>query len=232
MKCGESDNRNDNYEKNYTDEKFFRLLIPEASPLILDIGAHFGESVEFFRNIFPAAEIYSVEPDPTSYEKLLGKFPDNPLKAVNAAIGAKTGSCVFYQYDKSHLNSLYAINKSSEDSLGYAEFCEENKTEVPCFILDDLITKLGLENRRIDLLKIDAQGGEADILNGGCSTLEKVENITLELNFFDFYSKKNSFYEIEQFLPDFELYSITKVSQNPKNFRTDWVEVFYRRKSK
>jgi hypothetical protein len=49
------------------------------------------------------------------------------------------------------------------------------------------------------------------------------------LNFFDFYSRKNTFLEIEQLLSGFELYAITKVSQNPKNFRTDWAEVFYRK---
>jgi FkbM family methyltransferase len=126
MKCGESDGRNDTYKENYSEEKFFQMLIPEEKPLIIDIGAHFGESIEFFQSIFPSADIYSVEPDPISYEKLIEQFPD-PKKAINAAIGAETGTKIFYQYDKSHLNSLYAINKSSEDSLGYAESCEEKK---------------------------------------------------------------------------------------------------------
>lgn len=64
---------------------------------------------------------------------------------------------------------------------------------------------------------------------GGSDTLNQVQNITLELNLFDFYSRKNSFLEIESLLPEFELYSITKLSQNPINYRTDWAEVFYKR---
>jgi FkbM family methyltransferase len=228
MKCGESDSRNDVFKENFSEEKFFKLLIPESSPLIIDIGAHTGESVEFFNSIFSDAEIYSIEPDPDSYEKLKEYVPDSS-KAINAAIGAETGTAIFYQYEKSHLNSLYAINKDSKDSLGYAENCDENKVEVSCLSLDDLVKNLGIEGRCINLLKIDAQGGEYDILKGGQLTLNNIENITLELNFFDFYSKKNTFLEVEKLLPGFELYAITKLSQNPMNFRTDWAEVFYRK---
>jgi FkbM family methyltransferase len=228
MKCGESDGRNKTYLENFSEEKFFQQLIPESAPLILDIGAHTGESVEFFSSIFQCADIYSVEPDPESYAKLVKILPD-PSKTVNAAIGAETGNAIFYQYGISHLNSLHAINKNSIDSLGYAEACVENKIEVRCLSLDDLIDELDIVGQSIDLLKIDAQGGEVDILLGGKKTLQHVRNITLELSLFDLYSKKNTFLEIEELLDGFELYSITKLSQNPMNFRTDWAELFYRK---
>jgi FkbM family methyltransferase len=228
MKCGESDGRNDEYSDNYSSEKFFELMIPKESPIIIDIGAHKGESVMFFSSIFPKAEIYSAEPDPESYAALIEYLPD-ASKAINAAISAENGSATFFQYDKSHLNSLHAINKNSKDSLGYAESTTATEVEVRCITLDTMVKELGIASKRIDLLKIDAQGGEYDILCGAKSMLDNVDNITLELNLFDFYSKRNTFLEIEQMLPGFELYAITKLSQNPKNFRTDWAEVFYTR---
>ena len=52
--CGGSDDRNKEYNENYTPEKFYRPIIPSESPLILDVGAHHGESVEFFKAIFPS----------------------------------------------------------------------------------------------------------------------------------------------------------------------------------
>jgi len=230
MKCGESDGRNDEYSDNYSAEKFFELMIPKKTPVIIDIGAHKGESVMFFSSIFPNAEIYSAEPDPVSYAELVKYLPD-ASKAINAAVAAEDGTASFFQYDKSHLNSLHAINKDSKDSLGYAEKTTAIEVKVRCVTLDTLTDELGIADKRIDLLKIDAQGGELEILCGAKNSLEKVDNITLELNLFDFYNKRNTFFEIEQLLPDFELYAITKLSQNPKNFRTDWAEVFYRRKS-
>ena len=104
-----------------------------------------------------------------------------------------------------------------------------NEIQVECVTLDDLAGLLDIGFRRIDLLKVDAQGAEADILAGAQSMLGLVDNITLKINLFDFYSKRSSFGEIEGLLSGFSLYAITKVSQDPKNFRTDWAEVFYTR---
>jgi len=137
----------------------------------------------------------------------------------------------FYQYDKAHLNSLHAINKNSVDSICYAEKTTANEAPVSCLTLNAMLEEMKLSDKKIDLLKIDAQGAEAEILSGAGSSLDKINNITLELNLFDFYSKRSSFLEIEKLLPGFELYAITKLSQNPKNFRTDWAEVFYTRKN-
>ena len=81
------------------------------------------------------------------------------------------------------------------------------------------------------MIKVDVQGSEAEVLIGGFNTLKITKLITLEINLFDFYDKKSSFLEIETLLPNFELFSIIRLSQNPKNFRTDWCEVIYINKS-
>lgn len=227
MICGETHLRNEIYNKNFSEANFYRKLIEVESPIIIDIGAHTGESVEFFSEIFPSANFYSVEPDPESYKKLINNVSSN-VTTLNAAVGSSNKTLSFYQYEKSHLNSLYPINKSSKDSLGYAETCVEKKIEVFCVTLDNLVDKFGLSDKEIDLLKIDVQGAELDIFSSGQNALKKINNITLELNLFDFYEKKNNFLSLESLLHGFELYAITKLSQNPKNFRTDWVEVFYK----
>lgn len=227
MICGETHLRNETYNKNFSEAKFYKKLIKTEKPVIIDIGAHTGESVDFFSKIFPHAEIYSVEPDPKSYQKLVKNVSSN-VRTYNVAVGSSNKTLSFYQYDKPHLNSLYPINKDSLDSLGYAESCEENKIDVSCITLDTLVKKLDLNNVEIDLLKIDVQGAELDIFSSGQKALTNINNITLELNLFDFYEKKNNFLSLESLLNGFELYAITKLSQNPKNYRTDWVEVFYK----
>lgn len=47
--CGQSDKRNQEYLENYTPEKYFTSLVQHNSPIILDIGAHQGESIRFLR---------------------------------------------------------------------------------------------------------------------------------------------------------------------------------------
>ena len=116
------------------------------------------------------------------------KFLGSNEKAINAAVSNQSGTAVFYQYDKAHLNSLHAINKNSVDSLGYAEKTTANEVPVRCLTLNAMLEEMKLSDKKIDLLKIDAQGAEAEILSGAGSSLDKINNITLELNLFDFYS--------------------------------------------
>ena len=46
-KCGESDKRNTAYESNYSPENFFSSITNVTDPVILDVGAHKGESIKF-----------------------------------------------------------------------------------------------------------------------------------------------------------------------------------------
>ena len=68
--CGESDNRNKEYFSKYTPIKFFDHFIRKNNPLIIDIGAHKGESVIFFKSIFPDCSIISFEPDEDNFSEL------------------------------------------------------------------------------------------------------------------------------------------------------------------
>ena len=81
MICGETHLRNEIYNKNFSEESFYKKLIETERPVIIDIGAHTGESVDFFSKIFPNAEIFSVEPDPESYQKLVNNVARNVAKA-------------------------------------------------------------------------------------------------------------------------------------------------------
>lgn len=228
MRCGETHIRSEEYHKNYSDEKIFSKLIDNEKPIILDIGAHEGESVIFFKDIFKHCKIYSFEPFPISYQKLkvLNYEDFNP---INKAVSSNSGVNDFYIFEKSHLNSLNKINVDSEDSIHFAKTVKEKKIQIETTTLDDFIFEKKIQ--QIDLIKVDVQGSEAEVLIGGFNTLKITKLITLEINLFDFYDKKSSFLEIETLLPNFELFSIIRLSQNPKNFRTDWCEVIYINKS-
>ncbi len=233
--CGGSDDRNRKYEENYTPEKFYRPIIPSESPLILDVGAHHGESVEFFKAIFPNSTIYSFEPDPDNY-KLLKDFCDNInlnntqsglIHPVNMGIAEKEGTMSFYKQSISHLGSFLPVNRHSKDSLGYASSANNNVIEVSVTSLDAFCSQSNVRN--VDLLKIDVQGYEVAVLKGAMQTLPKVRCCTIEVNFFDFYQNSSSLLEVETIMNKscHRLCDIAKVSKNPKNLRTDWVELVY-----
>ena len=59
MRCGETDIRTNEYSKKYSDELFFRKMIDVDKPLIIDVGAHKGETINLFAKNFKINEIYS-----------------------------------------------------------------------------------------------------------------------------------------------------------------------------
>ena len=83
--------------------------------------------------------------------------------------------------------------------------------------------------RTIDLLKIDTQGYELNVLKGiKKQDLFKIKIIVLEVNFWDYYSKMTSFYEIEKILgKNFKFWDISFIYKNPKYLSTDYVDAVY-----
>lgn len=84
----------------------------------------------------------------------------------------------------------------------------------------------------IDILKIDVQGFEAGVLRGAKNMLDVTDCATIEVSLYDFYTgNKSGLLSIEQLMnqANFELWDIYKISKNPKNLRTDWMELVYKK---
>jgi FkbM family methyltransferase len=239
-KCGNSDKRNAQYLEAFSPQKFFQFLVNQSAPIILDVGAHRGESVRFFKEIFPDCKIYSFEPDPDNFEELK-KCCDEINAAFgrgggavgfNQAVGDRSGLAQFFKQDISHLGGLLPINKRSEDSLGYAEKALNQSISVQVITLDEFFIKNCLQH--IDLLKIDVQGFEAAVLSGAKKALQETSCCTIEVSFYDFYENSSSLLLVEQAMRNagMILWDISKVSKNPKNLRTDWAELVYVRRER
>ena len=227
-KCGSSDKRNTEYEANYSTEKFFHSLIDNPKPVIFDVGAHKGESIKFFKNIFRSAEVFSFEPSPENFRELELVANDFGTKVLNVAIGEVSDYVTFYQQDLSHLGGLLPINSNSKDSLGYAEKATNDEITVSCLTLNDVVHDFEIHS--IDILKVDVQGFEVGVLNGGNDALLRTKLVMIEISLYDFYDEsKGTWFDVNRIMGElgFELFDIAKVSKNPKNLRTDWVELIF-----
>lgn len=233
---GQSNERNKEYSKLYSREKLIQKLVKNKTPVLFDIGAHHGESVQYLKELFEKSTIYSFEPDPASFQILSSKT----VKGVfyyNLALSDANGRSIFYRNKVSHTNSLLKVNLNSEDSIGIAaainnddkQYMSEFNLEfdVNTVTLDSFVKINLIEN--VDLLKIDVQGAESKVLNGGKEILKKTTVVILEISFFDYYEQQTSFLDVELLLCPlgFKLYSISEISNNPMNGRTDWAEVIY-----
>lgn len=229
-KCGSSDKRNAEYEQNFSLKKFFDSLITSTAPTIFDVGAHKGESILFFKEIYKNAKIYSFEPEPSNFETLSLLAKGNDCFVYNMAIGDADERVFFYRQDISHLGGLLPINHHSTDSLGYAAKAKNEKIEVEKLKLDTFCVQNDIKH--IDILKIDVQGFEVGVLKGAHNTLKHTDCVTVEISLYDFYENNgSSLLQVEQIMTDsgFILWDFSKISKNPKNLRTDWVEVVYKR---
>lgn len=233
---GESKERNEEFKRSFDRLKLICSVVDKESPVLLDIGAHWGESVKYLRNAFPRSIIYSLEPDPESFQILLANKAENH-HCLNLALSNVSSEITFYRNNISHTNSIFRVNAKSQDSIKIQQAIKNNdlslfdsfnhEIKVRSITLDALIKEQEIET--IDLLKIDVQGAESLVLEGGSHALKITKALLLEVSFFDYYEKKTSFFDIEQHLRPcgFELFSIVDLSQNPMNGRTDWAEVLY-----
>lgn len=234
---GRADERNEAFNEKFNKELLLKHLVSAQAPVVFDVGAHKGESVSYFLDIFPQASIYSFEPDPDSFQALVAATQGKNVSCSNMAISGADGLATFYRNAISHTNSLLKVNFSSHDSIKLAEAREKQDQsfydnfnealQVPARTLKSFVQEQGLE--RIDLLKIDVQGAEEQVLVGCGDFLRRIGVIVMEICFFDYYEHSTSFFDVERHLlpHGHKLYSISTISNNPMNGRTDWVDVIY-----
>jgi FkbM family methyltransferase len=136
---------------------------------VLDIGASVCQTADIMRQIWPVANILLFEGN-TECEKLYQKqLYDYQIKLL----GKINGTTKFYKTKWSPIcsgNSIYKENSST--------YNEENLIveELPIYKLDDCV------NDVFDLIKIDTQGSELDIINGGLRTFSNAKVVIAEVS--------------------------------------------------
>lgn len=233
-----SNERTQDYLANFEENEVIKKLVGKTAPVIVDVGANIGQTVEKVKGIRPNSTVHSIEPMREQYETLDRKTRHyTGVKTYNVALGGYNGPRTFYVSEHQNmLSGFYELNPDSKDSVAlnspepaHDNFLNQSEIIVDCLTLDTWAEENNVTE--IDLLKMDAQGAEPDILRGGRRILQNTRVVITELMFYDLYKKKNSFYEIESTLIPlgFELFDIGHVSKNPVTGRTDWVDVIYAR---
>ena len=126
----------------------------------------------------------------------------------NLALSDVDGTASFYRNKISHTNSLLKVNLKSRDSIGVAKAIEKNdaqyferfnaEVQVTTAQLDSFSSQRSID--QIDVLKIDVQGAECRVLEGGAEVLKRTKVIILEISFFDYYESRSSFFDVERIL--------------------------------
>jgi len=244
---GKNEERKLEYQEKWDLEKTLKFLIKKADPVIFDVGANNGSSINDFKSWWPKSHIHCFEPQEECLRDLVDTASiyekSGSIKINTFAVGnVPSKNAVFYTHDiNSGVSGFNKINLDSNDSINIQKLSSQGDDKkklysdtlnhdrlVEIVRLDDYINSID-SNLHIDFLKIDTQGFEPEVLDGLGKKLANVDVLMTELMLFDFYDRSLSFSDIERYLlrHKFSMYDISHISKNPMNGRTDWLDVIY-----
>ena len=137
------------------------------APVIIDVGANAGVFTHLVFRVNPGAQVIAVEPQP-ELVKVLETYATKhgrQVQCVPAACSNREGTATLF-FD--HTGDLRA-------SLDANFSVEKRKITVPVTTLDRIAPK-----GDIFLIKIDAEGHDLEVLEGGESTLGRTRFVMLE----------------------------------------------------
>jgi len=176
-----------------------------------DVGARNGIEKPWscFRDVI---DVVSFEPDKQEFEFLLRTKREND-RVYSCALSKESGNALLNLTKSRACSSIYKPNfKFLEDFPESERYIIEDTVSIKTSSLDDLYGNRGLGD--IDFIKIDVQGSELDILEGGRKFLsEKIIGAEVEVEFQPLYKGQPLFSDIDSFIINslkLELYDLRK----------------------
>jgi FkbM family methyltransferase len=195
---------------------FYRKNIAFSNPVIVDVGANKGQTIDFFLRLFKDCTIYSFEPNRQLFERLQHKYrASKNVHIFNYGISDKNGKLLFHEsilnetstFEELNYDSSYLKRKAKVLGVQPANVIRQ-AYEVEVITLADFIEQQKIHH--IDVLKIDTEGHEFKCLLGLFKTNAKypIQFIQLEEHNDDMYKNKISEDEMSNLLEqnDFVLF--------------------------
>ncbi len=153
---------------------------------VLDVGANIGEwTLTMANGVGAQGRVYSFEPTPFLFDALNKTVAANQFNQVTVspyALSDKSKTMDFYiQYDENELLDarLSRLDSPADFKEWITDGKKAKKIQVETITLDEFAVKEKLE--RLDFIKIDAEGYESAIVEGGLTVLKKFRpNLILE----------------------------------------------------
>jgi FkbM family methyltransferase len=168
---------------------------------VVEIGARPISAPEPFHilpHIFPRSRIHAFELDVALCEKLNATAPEWMRYHSTALAGAK-GKRRVYETVHPMCSSLYEPQPFWSDHFHNLDVMRLKSTaEIDVGTLDDFAREHALG--RLDLMKIDVQGAELEILQGGAAATSDLVAIVTEVEFVPLYKDQPLFADVDAYL--------------------------------
>ncbi len=169
---------------------------------LLDVGANIGEYSFLFSRIIKCKKIVCVEPNITLNDQISGNLKGENHVILNNVVGNNLGKVTFQIHEDSQMSSVEDIDEEKmakylpSDNVGAIK-----KVEIESLTLKELLERGAMEGAPI-FLKLDTQGNEMDILEGGKEVIGKIKYCMIEHVFNSMYTRETDFNDMFKFFSD------------------------------
>ena len=186
------------------EKKIFNFLKNNIlqNAIIIDVGAHKGESIKFYSDNFKIKKIYSFEPNKKIFE-IIKKKKFNNTEIFNLGLGDKNETKYLNIYKDTFSSSFNPIDRSSnyfkkKKIFSFDDYAE-NKVISKVITLSNFMDNYNIS--KVDLLKIDTEGYEFRVLQGiDSKDFAKIKFIHFEHHYNDMIIKNYTFGDIHSLL--------------------------------
>ncbi len=198
-------------------KKIYSEIKLKEAPIIIDVGANKGQSIDFFLSIYPSATIHAFEPNKTLFQILNIKYKQNQnINIYNEGVSAKDGDLRFNVNVLDETSTFEEINKESVYLKKKAKILGKNPdnliTEtysIPVTTLSSFFSKNNI--KIVDIIKIDVEGHELSVIKGLFTSglTSKINYIQIENHKDDMYSLK--YEQIEEIIKQNNMHLFKKI---------------------
>ncbi|WP_211220669.1 FkbM family methyltransferase [Dyadobacter beijingensis] len=172
--------------------------------VVMDVGANVGDYSTMLRQNNVRIPIFSFEPHPVTFSKLITQSEKYAFNPVNKGMGQKAESLMIYDYQSNDGSEHASIFKDVIETIHHSQ---ARGTEIELTTVDSFVEENGIS--KIALLKIDTEGNEYNVLKGASQTIEKgiIDTIQIEFNEMNVVSR-TFMKDIVDLLPGYTFYRL------------------------
>jgi FkbM family methyltransferase len=187
-------NRYDDIQRKYIVRPSLIALALENtdSPVVVDVGAFIGNTIQKIVDVSPKATVFAFEPQPQLAKLINERFRSNSqITVYPCGVGAAKGTLQMHISDQPETSSFLPVTEFGRKSAPFAE--SNNLITADIISLDEWYAALPAPLEIIDLIKIDTQGFERFVVEGGQQVLSRTRYLMVEAAFKPVYENQLPF---------------------------------------
>lgn len=163
---------------------------------IVDIGANRGQFARHIRAIFPDVTLICFEPLSGPFEELQAwAVGERSIHLFNCALGSSVGQEKMYMHSDHDASSSLLVTTALTERL-YPETQAKEMVIVEVQTLDSVMKEISDHVKDDLLIKIDVQGFEAAVLDGGIESFSRARACIVEVSLDALYDGQPSFLDL------------------------------------